>query len=81
MSYISIYLINESAVHYRYEGLTQVNVPHNKGVMVFGSGTGAGIQAVKPFDKYGLDVCEARDVLLLKEDALQGVCQGILTVY
>lgn len=35
----------------RYEGLTQVNVPHNKGIMVFGSGTGAGIQSVKPFDK------------------------------
>lgn len=35
----------------RYEGLALVNVPHNKGVMVFGSGTGAGIQSVKPFDK------------------------------
>lgn len=36
---------------YRYEGLTQVNVPHNKGVMVFGSGTGAGLQSVNPYDK------------------------------
>ncbi len=36
----------------RYEGLALVNVPHNNGVMVFGSGTGAGIQSVKPFDKF-----------------------------
>lgn len=35
-----------------YEGLASVNVPHNKGVMVFGSGTGAGIQNVEPNDKY-----------------------------
>ena len=34
----------------RYEGLAQVNVPHNKGIMVFGSGTGAGIQNVEPND-------------------------------
>jgi hypothetical protein len=35
----------------RYEGLASVNVPHNKGVMVFGSGTGAGIQTVEPNDR------------------------------
>lgn len=35
-----------------YEGLAREFIPHGKGVMIFGNGTGGGIQLVKPGDKY-----------------------------
>ena len=35
-----------------FEGLVRENIPHGKGVMVFGSGTGAGMNVVEPGDKY-----------------------------
>ena len=35
----------------RFEGLTREYIPHGKGVMMFGQGTGGGIQTVEPGDK------------------------------
>ena len=38
----------------RFEGLAREYIPHGKGVMTFGTGTGGGLQTVNPGDKYEL---------------------------
>lgn len=58
----------------RYEGLMLNDVPHNKGVLVFGNGLGGGIQKADRGDRYEGASCCAVVMLRCGHAALWSCC-------
>ena len=75
MHYTSIIKTNKMC---RFEGLTREGIPHGKGVLVMGNGTGGGFNQTSRGDRYVLS-CALQFGLLTKiaTTMLSSLCTGM----